>query len=110
MKPDCKKLALISIFIIFMICGCWEQFDYITITNRGQVKFISKIVIKDDAEEFGFADIDEFSSGFLIDLKKAGWTVEKKWISKQRPYKVEFNGSGNLDKVATETAFYKMLD
>jgi outer membrane protein assembly factor BamD (BamD/ComL family) len=91
-----------------MICGCWEQFDYITVTNSGQVKFISKIVIKDDAEEFGFADIDEFSSGFLIDLKKAGWTVEKKWISKQRPYKVEFNGSGNLDKVATETAFYKM--
>jgi hypothetical protein len=67
-----RRLALTLVFIIFMICGCWEQFDYITVTNRGQVKFISKIVIKDNAEEFGFADIDEFSSGFLSDLKKDG--------------------------------------
>jgi len=108
MKSVSGKLAFILIFIIFIICGCWEQFDYITVTNSGQVKFISKIVIKDEAKEFGSADIDEFSSGFLRDFKKAGWTVEKKWISKQRPYKIEFNGSGNIDKVATETAFYKI--
>ena len=108
MKSVSGKSAFISIFIFFLICGCWEQFDYITVTNSGQVNFISKIIIRDEAEEFSSADIDEFSSGFLIDLKKAGWTVDKKWISKQRPYKMEFNGSGNLDQVATETAFYKI--
>lgn len=108
MKSVSGKLAYILIFIIFITCGCWEQFDYISATDSGQIKFISKIVIKDQAQEFGSADIDEFSSGLLSDLKKAGWIVEKKWISKQRPYKIEFNGSGNIDKVATKTAFYKI--
>ncbi len=72
------------------------------------MKFTSIIDINDKAKEFGFGDIEEFSSGFLGDLKKAGWSVERKWISKKRPYKLEFNGSGNLDKVATNTDFYKM--
>jgi hypothetical protein len=95
-------IAVLSVLIF--VTGCWKQQDFISIKPDGMTAFRSEVTIM----EMGFSvrDIDQLSQEFMKQLVKAGWKVEKKWVSKSEPYKLTFFGEGNIRTVKSAPDFY----
>lgn len=91
-----------------IITACWLQEDTVTIGSDGTVEFSSSVIIEDKAKDFALSDIDELSGLFMKDLQDAGWEIERTWVSKTRPYKMTFSGSGNLKDVGQASHFYDL--
>jgi len=92
--------------ILLLLSGCWKQDDVISIAKDGAVTFKSTVVIT--ADDLSFKDVETLSSDYEGDLVRAGWKVQRKWLSKSTPFTLVFTGQGNLHSVAKVTEFYEI--
>jgi hypothetical protein len=90
------------------VLGCWTQRDTIWIGADGTVEFTSTVVVEDPDKELSFSDTEELSREFMKDLIDSNWQITRTSISKERPYRMEFVGSGNLKDVSPSTIFYEL--
>jgi hypothetical protein len=95
-------IAVLSVLIL--LSGCWKQQDIISIRPDGMTTFKSEVTITEKG--FSVKDIDQLSQEFMKELIKAGWKVEKRWVSKTEPYKLAFSGEGNIRMVKSAPDFY----
>ena len=103
MKKTLIKLLILSSVIL---SGCFREHDTISIKNSGDVTFKSEIEITE--QKMSAKDVEKASNEFTKELKEAGWKVAKQWISKKKPYKLVYNGIGNLKTVKDSTYFYRL--
>jgi len=101
-----KSFASVVALATILLAGCWEQTDVISIKSDGSTTFKTDVVITEKG--FSVKDIEELTSGFMKDLKSAGWQVEKKWVSRSEPFRLSFSGKGNIRKVKSASAFYRI--
>ena len=97
--------TIFTCLLAFFLSGCWDQHDFIEISKNGDVKFKSKIYITDNS--LGYSDVEEFSNEFMSEFKDRGWKLEKTWIKKEKPFELEFYGSGNLKEIKIYKDFYE---
>jgi len=100
------KTAVLLLPLVLMLAGCVEE-DAITITGDGLVTFQSVVTLSDD-KKTKLADIEKGLSELVTELQQAKWTVEQKWLSRERPYSFQVTGSGNLGDVGALTKFYAL--
>ncbi len=105
MKKE-KMLIKLLILSTLILSGCFKEHDTISIKSNGAVTFKSDIEIT--AKKMGIKDAEKVSNEFLKELNEAGWKVSKQWISKNKPYKLLFSGSGNLKNVKNADDFYHL--
>jgi len=103
------RTVLIRVCLILLpIClgGCWDETDHVTIKRNGDIDFKSTFVITETS--MPKADVDKISDDFVNDFRKAGFKIEKKWLSESKPFKLEFSGSANIKTVRNmqATDFY----
>jgi hypothetical protein len=102
-----KFKAFLSIVLCaFILTGCWEQSDVVTIKSDGSTTFESEVLIT--GKNFSEKDIEGLTSEFMKELKSAGWQVEKKWVSTSKPFKLSFSGKGNIRQIKDAPDFYKI--
>ena len=103
-----NSLVVFILGLIAILCsqGCWKQKDVVSIKKDGTTTFQTDVVITEKG--FPFKDIDQLTSEFMALLQKAGWRIEKKWVSKTQPYQLRFSGQGNLHSVGKATDFYQI--
>jgi hypothetical protein len=101
------KTRMLLVPVVLLVAGCVEE-DSITITSDGLVKFESAATVQDDDKSVELAQVDRFLSDVVSELQQGKWTVELKWLSRERPYRFELTGSGNLQEVAAQTKFYTL--
>lgn len=101
------RAALVAVVSI-LFTGCWSQSDTVSIRADGSVQFTSQVVVEDKAKEFAPGDIEDFIGGQVKELVKAGWTVERKVLSRERPYRQTVTGSGNLKSLRSVFANYAL--
>ena len=102
-----KTITLVVIILImFTVQGCWKQHDVISIKKDGSTTFETEVTITEKG--MSFKDIDQLSSEFMSELRKAGWNIERKWLAKSEPYQLKFTGQGNLRSVGSAADFYKI--
>jgi hypothetical protein len=101
------KTGMLLVPVVLLVAGCIEE-DSITITTDGRVKFESTVTVQDDDKNLEFAQIDRFVSDVVSELQQGKWTVEQKWLSRERPYRFLLTGSGDLHEVAEQTKFYTL--
>lgn len=95
---------IILLMFMFLLSGCWEQDDVVSINSDGITEFESTIKIT----EVGLSlnEVEELADEFLKFLTKAGWVVERSWISKNEPYQFKVSGKGNIKEVEEASDFY----
>ena len=101
------KTGMLLVPVVLLVAGCIEE-DSITITTDGLVKFESTVTAQDDDKKFEVGQVDRFSSDVVSELQQGKWTVEQKWLSRERPYRFVLTGSGDLREVAAQTRFYAL--
>ncbi len=101
-----KLLIRLLILSTLILSGCFKEHDTISIKSSGDTTFKSDIEITD--KKMGIKDAEKVSNEFLKELSKAGWKVSKQWVSKNKPYKLIFSGSGNLKNVKNANDFYHL--
>jgi hypothetical protein len=93
--------------LALLLGGCFEQKDILTFEKNGKLSFVSEITIRDENNEFSFADIISETDKIMEDLQNSGWELSKEVISEKRPYRMRISGSGFIDKVGKKTDFYE---
>ena len=104
-----KRAGMILLLpIVLLLGGCFVEEDTITINKDGLLRFDSVVTVEDADQRYKFEDIDRATTQSVGELQGAKWKVERTWVSKERPYKLKFTGSGKLGEVAPTTKFYKL--
>lgn len=89
-----------------LLLGCWKQHDEIYISGDGSTTFLTTVTITELG--FGIKDVDGLTNEYMTYLRRAGWKVDKDWVSKAKPFKLTFKGSGNLKTVKSASDFYRI--
>src|SRR5215831_11618142 len=93
------KRGMLLVPLVLIVAGCVEE-DTITVAHDGLVKFESAVTVPDDAKKFEVSQLEGLLSELVSELRKGKWTVEQKWLSRERPYRFVLTGSGKLGEVA----------
>lgn len=101
------KRGLLMVLVAVGCAGCVEE-DSITIASDGLVKVESVVTVSDADKKLDFAALDKAVSEIVAELQQAMWTVEHKWLSKERPYRFQVSGSGRIGEVNNQTRFYHL--
>ena len=102
-----RYLFIVLILLLSItVTGCWKQHDNVTINYDGSVTFQSDVVITDNS--FSLHDTEQLTSEFVKELNIAGWEVEKKWISKSKPFALKFLGKGDIRQIKSAGDFYRI--
>ena len=99
--------AVLLVCAFLPIAGCLLE-DSISITNDGNVGFEAVVTEPDELKKIEFSSLDKGINSLLDDLRKHKWKVEKKWTSKERPYRLKITGSGKLSDVVGSTSLYTL--
>jgi len=101
------KLKLIAAAAsLLLLVGCWTEKDDIRIKADGSTTFQTEVTITD--EKMSVDEVEKSSDSYKDILTKAGWTVEKKWLSKSKPFRLKYTGSGNLATVKSCQDLYSI--
>ena len=103
------RVNCVLFFLVLLLGGCFEQKDVLTFEKNGKLSFVSEITIRDENNEFSFADIIAETDKIMEDLHNSGWGLSKEVLSEKRPYKMRISGSGFVDKVGKKTDFYEFI-
>lgn len=89
-----------------ILSGCWKQHDVISIKSDGATTFETEVIITE--ESLSEKNVKEIALEFTSQLKSAGWKLDEEWISKKKPYKIQYTGKANIFDIKNAPDFYKI--
>lgn len=102
-----KTRAFLLLCAVLPLAGCLVE-DSITVTTDGLVSFESTVTEPDEAKTMEFGAFEKGVANMIEELRQHKWTVEQKWTSKERPYRLKVTGSGKLPEVVGTTSLYQL--
>lgn len=100
--------VLMLLLLVTALTGCWKQHDVVAISPDGTVHFRTRVVVTNDT--LSIKEVEQATSEFLADLRAAGWAVERAWLSRSKPYRLVFTGTGQLRQIADVEDFYTLTE
>ena len=101
------NFKMFAVAALLLLVGCFKEHDTISIKADGNTSFRSEVVITDKTVDF--QSVDQFSTGIVKSLEKAGWKVSREWVSKSAPIRMVVKGEGNLKTVQPVQEFYNIV-
>ncbi|HEY9034548.1 MAG TPA: hypothetical protein VIN71_11465 [Pseudomonadales bacterium] len=99
-----NKAGLLA--LAMLASACWQQQDVIRVTADGLVRVESEATVTDASMKK--ADIDKITDKVLADFIAAGWQMEKRWLSGQPPYRLQFVGQAPVAAIQDVDNFYRI--
>ena len=92
--------------LALLASACWQQQDVISVTADGLVRVESEATVTDASMKK--TDVDKITDKVLADFIAAGWQMEKRWLSGQPPYRLQFVGQAPVAAIQDVDNFYRI--
>lgn len=92
--------------LALLASACWQQQDVISVTADGLLRVDSVATVTDASMKK--ADVDKITDKVLADFIAAGWQMEKRWLSGQPPYRLQFIGQAPVAAIQNVDNFYRI--
>ena len=99
-----------KVFVITCLAGlisaCWQQQDRIAVTADGMLHVSSEATVNDTS--MSREDVEKVAEAVLEDFIEAGWQMEKRWLSEEKPYRLAFTGKARVEAIQDVDNFYRI--